>query len=382
MTINTIPKMSKDPTAIFMDHIRDHATQYFTGFESTQVKIQFEEKQERMASTLYRFTVADKVQNHGILVKVPNHGGHPVSESGGAPYYKPRLFPRTEPKDMHRLEYSALRTIYEYFSGLGEKQLGTIRVLDYLPGYQAILEEESRDPGLRELFLKNSRLHLKFRRPELDLPFQNVGRWLRYYHEMCKEDDVKVRHAYRHEYIEAVTKLTAFLTAALAKKTFFQHIASVLEDRALRILPDMLPLGLGHGDFALRNILVGSNARITVIDTFAKWRTPIYEDIGYFLNGLKMPALQVVSQGLAFSSDQLRAYESAFLKGYFGTKAIPYSAIRLYEILALLDKWSSAMAYYHQRSAKFKLLGRARVMLTNGYFKRSTKSLLKEIIEG
>ena len=62
----------------------------------------------------------------------------------------------------------------------------------------------------------------------------------------------------------------------------------------------------------MRNILIGPNARVTVLDTFAKWRTPIYEDIGYFLNDLKMSYPQVVSQGLAFSSDQLRPMNGHF----------------------------------------------------------------------
>lgn len=373
--------MSQDQTTVFMDHIREHATQYFTDFESAQVDVHLKEKQERPTSIHYQFTVGNTVQNHAILVKVPLFHRLPASETETNSIYKPRLYPRTEQNDTHKLEYKALSTIYEYFSGLDEKQLGTVRVLDYLPEYHAILVEVSRDPNLRQLFLETSRFHIAREPRELDLPFQNTGRWLRLYHEISKDADVIIRDECREDYIEAVGKLTDYLAMALSDRPFFQNIASMLETSALKILPEMLPLGLGHGDFAMRNILVGTNARITVIDTFAKWRTPIYEDIGYFLHGLKLPALQVISQGLAFRSAQLRAYEQAFLKGYFTQKPIPYPAIRLYEILALLDKWASVITNYHRRRPKLKSFGGVKAALTSRYFKRNTKHLLREIAE-
>ena len=372
--------MSKDQTTVFKNHIRENAAQYFADFESAQIDVQFKEKQERTASIIYQFTVGDKEQSHAILVKVPYYRELPASERGDS-YYKPRLFPMTAPRDMHRLEYIALRTIYEYFSSLDEEYLGTIRVLDYMPEYHAILVEASRDPNLRQLFVETSRLRFPFTSHELNLAFQNTGRWLRFYHKMSKEDNVQTRHAYRHEYLEAVAKLTDYLATATGDNSFFQIIASTLEDGAHKILPELLPLGLGHGDFAMRNILVGPNARITVIDTFAKWRTPIYEDIGYFLNGFKMSGPQVISHGLAFSSRQLLTYEQAFLEGYFEQSTIPYPEIRLYEILALLDKWSSVIAYSYKRRVKFKPFGETMSAMTSQYFKKCVKRTLREITE-
>jgi hypothetical protein len=282
---------------------------------------------------------------------------------------------------MHKFEYTALRSIYEYFSSRDEKNLGTVRVLDYLPEHQAILVEASKDPNLRQLFMETSRLPAGFKSHKLELPFHNTGRWLRIYHEMAKEDNVQIRHANRHEYLQAAAKLTDYLGTAYGDKPFFQKIASALETTALSVLPDSLPLGLGHGDFAMRNILVGPNARITVIDTFAKWRPPIYEDLGYFLNGLKMSGPQVISQGLAFSTTQLSVYERAFLEGYFNPKPIPYFEIRLFEMLALLDKWSSVVTYSYKRKVRFKPFGETMSALTSRYYKICAKRLLREIDE-
>jgi hypothetical protein len=371
--------MRNEKTVIFMDHIRKNAARYFEDFDATQIKVQFEDKQERPRSILYQFTVGDTVQNHDILVKVPHPTKRLASETNNVSYYKPDLFPKADVKEAHQLGYTALRSISEYFSSLGEDQLGTVRVLDYLPEHRAIFTEASKDPNLRQLFLETSRLRAKRSSRKLVLPLHNVGRWLRLYHEMSKEENVESRHTNRHEYIEAITKLTGFLETALNDHAFFQKVASSVETRALKVLPESLPVGLGHGDFAMRNILVGSDERITVLDTYAKWRAPIYEDIGYFLSALKLSAPQVICQGLIFDQAQLSAYERAFLEGYFEQKPIPYPEIRLYEMLSLLDKWSSVITHFRRRGGKFKNFGALKSMLTNMYFRRSTKRLLMEI---
>jgi hypothetical protein len=371
--------MTNNLATVFLNHIREHATCYFKELETKQIEVKLVEKNERPASVLYEFSVINEEEKRLILVKIPYHRGRSASEADDS-YFKPRLFPRTEPRDMHKLEYTALQTISDYFSSLDEKDLGTIRVLDYLPDYQAIFTEVCKGTNLRELLLQTNRLYNRFPQRELAPAFRNVGKWLRFYHGMPKEDNVTVRHTHRHEYIEAVCKLTGFLATTQQGEDFFQRITSVLESSALKLLPESLPIGLGHGDFAMRNILVGENAHITVIDTFAKWKAPIYEDIGYFINGLKMNAPQVMSQGLLFSARQLSELECAFLEGYYEQNHIPHPQIQLYVILAMLDKWASIVTRSNQRSQKFKTFRRTKTALTNRYFELSVRRLLNDIV--
>ena len=370
--------MNIDQVKVFMDHIREHAVRYFPGFVAEQTDVDLIDKQERPAATLYRFQVKDEAQVRSIIVKVPLRTSS-GSWVGGIGYEKPLLFPKVESREMHRLQYQALVAIDEYFRALDKKQLGAIRVLDYLPQYHAIFTEELRDPDLRQLLLRESRLHPLAAKQKLTVVFQNAGTWLCMYHTMPKKEDVHVRDQHRDDYVEAINQLTSFLGKSAGNRSFFQQISSIIINQAQEILPEALPLGLGHGDYAMRNILVSPNARVTVLDTFSKWRTPIYEDIGYFLSALQTTFPQVISQGLTFSRGQLDAYEQAFLKGYFGQKSIPYPAIRLYEILALLDKWSSVRVSSYRRGGKLKIAGRAMAALTSPYFKRYINSLLKEL---
>jgi hypothetical protein len=370
----------RDQTAVFISHIREHAPRYYPTFLPEQLRVQLLSKQERPSAVLYRFKVSSDAEIRSVFVKVPLR----MSTKGrakGSVYEKPQLFPKTEPRDMHWLQYTALRAIDEYFTGLEKKHLGAIRVLDYLPQYHAIFTEESIDPRLRQLFYRENRLRTLSGVLKLRTAFQNVGIWLRAYHTMPKYEDVKIRHENRMDYIEAITTLTDFLAKSLKDETFLKETASVIISKAPNILPESLPLGLGHGDYAMRNILIGHNSRVTVLDTFAKWRTPIYEDIGYFLNELKTSYPQVISQGLAFSPRMLTIYEQEFLAGYFGSEPVPYSIIRLYEVLALLDKWAGTIARSSQKTHLYSTISRPQMIFVNRYFKRSLENLLK-IISG
>ena len=365
---------------ILMDHIRQNALGYFPGLVADELSVQLRGQQERSSAVLYRFEVKDDTQSYLIIVKVPVRNLSKTNGNGTS-HEKPLLFQKADSQDMHRLQYLALTSIYEYFAHLDNERLGAIHVLDYLPQYNAIIMEESRDPSLQQLFFRENRLHVLTSENGLASAFRNAGLWLKEYHAMPKEEGVQIRHQHQDQYVESIVKLTDFLTRAWGGESFFKQTASIVTQVGREVLPEVLPLALGHGDYAMRNILIGSNARVTVLDTFAKWRVPIYEDIGYFLNALKTSYPQVISQGFLYSPSRIAVYEHAFLQGYFASGNLPSSTIRLYEILALLDKWSSVLNNYHRRSAKLKHFSGTKITLTSRYFQKRLKLLLNDLTE-
>jgi hypothetical protein len=371
--------MNTDQTTFFSDHIRKHASEYYCGLGPGQPYVHLVNKQQRKTALLYQFKVDNLVQAHSVFVKVFRS----VSENSRlrqSAYEKPLLYPKTDPHDRHRLYYTALKATYDYLTCLNQSCLGAIRVLDYLPEHCAVITDGSCDVKLRQLFWRKNYLYSPIPNDELSLVFQNAGIWLNLYHKMPK-DDVIVRSACREDYIEAIIKLKDFLIVTLGDESFFNQCAEIILNKAHKTLPVSLPLGLAHGDFAQRNILIGPNAHVTVLDTFARWRTPVYQDIGYFLNDLKMAYPQAISRGFTFISNQLITYERAFLRGYFGQEPVPYSAVRLYEALALLDKWSATVARAYQQSNSTRIFRRSINGLKNRYFKRGLKSLLVELTE-
>jgi hypothetical protein len=370
--------MSTDPTTVFLEHIRKHVSDYYGDFVAEQTCVHFVDKQERPRATLYRFRVSNDAQTRLVFVKVPFSPAQ-TAPTNERVYEKPQLYPPVELHDRDRRHYTALKAIYEYFTNLDIQTLGAIRALDYLPEYHAVLMEASADPKLGQLFLRKNRFYALVSDGELTPAFRNAGHWLRAYHNMPKEEDIDTRHAHRKDYVEAIIQLKTFLVKTLGDERFFETASSILLNAAEKTLPNSLPLALGHGDFSPRNILIGPNARVTVLDTFATWRTSLYEDIGYFLNDLKMNYLQVVSQGFAFGAGQLAAYEQAFLEGYFHPEPIPYSAVRLCEALALLDKWSSLVARLYERPSSTQIVTQLKLRLASRYFKHRVKGLLDEL---
>jgi hypothetical protein len=317
-----------------------------------------------------------------VLVKVPlqrdQEGAEPGSP-GRTPGERPTLVPKTESAVKFQLEYTALAAIQDYFEDIGDPRFGAIRILDFLPDQRAIVMEELRDPSLRQLFIRASRLRFPFTSIDLDAPLRNAGAWLCAYHALPKQDYVEARHARRADFIELVSLFTDFLGKTVGDEMFFRDIASTTVAGALEALPEALPIGLGHGDYAPRNVLVGPNNRVTVLDTLARWQAPIYEDIAYFLLGLKTNRLQVYTQGLAFSPDRIMQYARAFLAGYFGQEPIPYRAIKLYEILLLLNRWSSQAPYGDWQSVGNydKAMRTLRWRLTDRFFRKSVNLLLQ-----
>lgn len=365
--------MNTDQTTFFKEHIQRHASKYYRGFDSKQTQVRFVDKQERRSALLYQFSIHNHRELHSIFVKVfLSISGNRAARQNA--HEKHLLYPIPDAHDRHRLHYTALSSIYDYFTNLDQQNFGAIRVLDYLPKNGAILTEGSRDAKLRQLFWRKNGSYSLLPNRELATVFHNVGSWLNLYHKMPKED-ANVRYACREDYTKTILEFKEFLIRALGDDHFFNQTSAVIIDKAQQVLPSAIPLGLAHGDFAQRNILIGPNARVTVLDTFAHWRTPIYQDIGYFLNDLKMAYPQAMSRRFPSISNQLMAYEQAFLEGYFGQGPIPYPAIRLYEALALLDKWSTTVA----RSSSSKLVRRCINRLKNPFFKLGFKSLLAEI---
>jgi hypothetical protein len=373
--------MNGPEATTFASHLREHAPRYFRDLSRAPLNVQLVGEWARPASLFYRFSVGNGSQHRSVLVKVPllrGRTGDQDGDEGQNSGERPSLVPKTDPASKFELEHTALTAIQDYFDAINDPRFGTIRILDVLPDHHAIVMEEVRDPSLRRLFLKACRLRLPVTSIGLDAPFRNAGAWLRAYHALPKQDQVTARHTQRADFVELVIKFTGFLGNALGDEPFFQGIASTTVANALEVLPESLPLGLRHGDYAMRNILAGFNNRVTVLDTLARWRSPIYEDIAYFLIELKTNRLQVLSQGLAFSSERLGRYEREFLVGYFGRQPIPYSAIRLYEVLVLLNKWSSRVQYTdHQVVGKYGgTMGTLRLALMDRFFRKSINLLL------
>lgn len=375
--VSTLAKVNSP--AFFAKHLREHADQYFPELGGIPASTRLVREEIRPVSALYEFVVRAADREVSIIVKVPLLTDRSIAKRGGADWSteRPQLVPISDRSTSHVLEHAALSAIDEHFQLLGDPRFGTIRVLALLPERGALIMERVHEPNLRMLLMRPTRWHSRRSDDALNTAFHNAGAWLRRYHSIYKQDYVTPRHTQRTDFIGFVGELTEYLGRELEEVNLFQEIAGTIEARAKETLPQSLPLGLSHGDYALRNILVGRSGRVTVCDTRARWQTAIYEDLGYFLVSLKGSWPQVYSQGLAFHPRILAQYERTFLAGYFGKADVPRGAVRLYEIMAMLDKqaWVTSLRA-GAATVKSRLMYSTKLALMSRFFRNGIRTAL------
>lgn len=284
---------------------------------------------------------------------------------------RPRLFPITEPGRRVALEFAALRLLEQRLTQVGDERLRPIRALAVLEGSMALVMEAYAGRPLHRLLLRGTLRQARTTARPSALA-NAAGAWLRVLHETPAGDDVPVRQGSPAELADAFGRFGEYLTAARPSRDLSRTIA-IGKEAAAAIVE--LPVGIGHGDFAPRNILVDSRARIAVIDLLARWQAPCYEDVAAFLLAMRTSRANASTRGMLFGR-AIDRLEPAFLEGYFGERPVPTRELRVYELLLLLDKWSARLA--RQKNGGAGLQER----LIDRYFESRSRHLARLLAAG
>ena len=340
--------------------LRDRVRGYFPEFAGCEPRIRLADQRDRRNSTLYTFIASAEGAEQRLLVKFPRGPAASGPNGTATANLCPRLFPLPDPAGKAEIEYTTLSRISAHFMELDDPRFGAVHVLDFLPEKRALIMEHVPHPSMSRLLLRSCRLAVPC--ANIDTVIRNAGSWLRIYHQLPGLAHTRDRHETRDAFLHSLREFVDFLAAAQGDDAWIGNVLDQIESLAHSILPEFLPLGMGHGDYAPRNIFVGPGERVTVFDTLARWRVPIYEDIAHFLIALKLARPQVYSLGLAFNETVIARYEQEFLRGYFQDDVIPHGAITLFEKLLLMDKWA-ALLHRYRHSAGISRLSRM-TMLT------------------
>lgn len=285
---------------------------------------------------------------------------------------RPRLVETAEPADRHRLEFEALRMLEARLATVPDERLVAVRPLGLLPESGALAMEAFAGRPLQRLLVRGALGRASDVRPTTLA--ETAGRWLRVLHDTPPTGQV-ARQGTRDELAAAFSAVGAYL----AERRGTRRLEPVIEAGigALARLPDPIPMVISHGDFAPRNILVDASGRLAVIDLLARWLAPPYEDIAGFLVALQTSRANAATRGVVFGRAIARL-EPAFLTGYFGSRPVPRTAIRVFELLLLLDRWSAR----ESRGDSSGRLGRLRERLIDGHYDARSRVLARDLRAG
>jgi hypothetical protein len=253
-----------------------------------------------------------------------------------------RLSGLADAGDLFEREFRALRTIETHFAALDDPRIGHPEVLDRIEETGAFVIGRVEGTPLNQLFAAQARPRPRPRPDELLEATRRAGSWLRAFHAV--DVDTAVTHrATRDELLDLVDEYVADLRERGRSRALLASVSTLLRPAAEAILPHDLPLAVAHSDFAMRNVLVEASGRVVVIDTLARRRAPIYEDLATFLVGTRAVKPQLFSLGLAFPASLFVAMERALLEGY-GDDPLLAQQLGVYETLILLDRWAAIVA--------------------------------------
>jgi aminoglycoside phosphotransferase (APT) family kinase protein len=274
-------------------------------------------------------------------------------------------------------EFRALQSIRALFGG-DHPAFGAVRALDWLAAEATILMDYVDAGTLRQRVMGE----LRVRRPWASAgppdprPWQRAGEWLRAFQGSATTPSLPTRQSTRDEVTERFAAYHDYLAAQLGPRAL-GDVARRGEALAAAVLPERLPLAVGHGDYAPRNMFVADDGRVTVFDPLPRWMVPRYEDLCRFMVSLRLLGVQVHTRGAAIDQRRIEEHERQALAGYLADDHGCLAEVRAYQLLILLDKWSALVAASQPGRSLNSRVRRASLRSASGYLRGQAQRLLE-----
>lgn len=362
---------------------RANADAWFAELNARRVRVRFLSTAARPRCFMHRVELDDGQVQRTVAVKVRH--SHPglrrLDKFEGRPVLTPE---RTlSDRETGKREYDGLRTIVDAVGATGDGRFGVLRPLAWMPQQSAIVMDFVEEPTLRALLLRTARTRPGSSPPMSETPWLNAGAWLRIFHEheTALTLGMANRLETRTQVAEMYRSFTSFLVDAGGSSPLLHRLDDMAWDLTAAALPEQLPVVPGHGDFVANNLFTGPAGAVTGFDPLTLWRVPKYQDLGTLAVGIRILPLQAATRGLALPTEQLDRYERALLHGYFGSDDVPLAAIRAYQLLVLLDRWSDLVSKQVHGSTVRQRLRDLRVRMATRHCLSEAGRLLSQLTE-
>ncbi|MEK6720757.1 MAG: hypothetical protein AABZ33_08830 [Chloroflexota bacterium] len=303
---------------------------------------------ERPRSTLIRCSVGDGPAAIRLVIKIPHVAERP-------PSLRPRIVPDTPAREKSSLEAATLRAIDADLQAGPDARFGSVRVIDVYDDLGAIVMTEADGVPLAGLLFRSvGRRAGSGATAQLGLALGSAGAWLRRFQGLGLATERTVRIDTRADVVDLARQIGEFVARSTTRPAVVHDIVERFTTAADKVLPSTFPTGLHHGDFAIRNFLIGPAGTMTAIDALGRWRMPVHDDLARMIVAIETSRIQSSTFGLALRPSQRDALSDALLSG-FGRDGVDPAAVRIYAVLILLDRWA---ALAERRSAPGRRLTR------------------------
>jgi hypothetical protein len=211
-----------------------------------------------------------------------------------------------------------------------------VRPLAFFDEWSALVMEQLEAVPLRKKFLDFRTAYNQAWQDQLATFCYRSGRWLRVYHEQLGQlhagpffsDNI---HNIIERNLQFIQTSSHFDLTSLRK---------TLDQTRVKSKYLTLPHGLLHWNFDCANILISTDNRVGVLDSHFI-EGPIYVDITKIMTDLQTYSLQTLSYGWFIRAGMINHLHQSILRGYFGEEPYSKTALTLYSIFSVLEKWQS-----------------------------------------
>ncbi len=320
--------------------------------------------ERRPWSFLLRFPVVSAAGcTARVVVKVPRS---PEVESFALAATEPRA------PDAVR-EYETLVAIWESVAGSDVKEFRAVRPLSFLEPWNAFAMEEVEGRNLKQMAERWQVVTgARAAWDRLERGYHRAGSWLALFHDRL--GGAEDRQLDRAQLREAAAEVLGDLERASARQVETASLREALDGHIDALSATCDRVAVLHGDFAPRNMLLGTDGRIAAVDTRRTVSGSVYADVASMATDLSTVPLQVLTHGAAYRETIVRRCTGALLRGYFGARPYDPQLLAIHCGLSIiLHRW----IYYEERMARRRLPAAARRALA-AWVRRYLRRLLLE----
>jgi hypothetical protein len=253
------------------------------------------------------------------------------------------------------------------------ERYATIRPLAFYKDLNVLVMEEADIRTLKSCFQKPGMWREGKARRMFKTYLELTGGWLRTFHDRIGEVS---EGAYFSEglYQKVQLDLEGIQVTSGKDMTSFHFL---LESLYRRYQGKTLPFRITHDNFSLANVFVTGDEKICSFDPHNK-PGAIYLDIAKLFMDMETCFVQLATYGLSVPLSRLEKFNAAFLHGYFRSEPVDDSALNLYCLLLLIEKWNETEMKIAEATGVRKTAYAVSAHLMRSYYLRLIRRRLRK----